>query len=111
MTTLFKLLLHFLDATLEGTGWKFDDELKMFSEELDEVASKIRMAEMEKATRRLQKFLQVTLTENIAELLLEAAPDMWSRVMKLYRSTVDKAKASFISSVSGKSHDKLIFLG
>ena len=92
---------HATNAVLERTNWQVTEDIRAFTEELFELASKIRSEEMDKLVKKLTKSAQSAITEGVMELFAETPKDMWPQALDLYHRTLGKYQKSFEQKVSG----------
>ncbi|KAL1919515.1 uncharacterized protein VTP21DRAFT_2208 [Calcarisporiella thermophila] len=81
---------------LSETDWTFETEHSQLMADLEEVASKARVEEMRKLTKQLEQTIERSIIDPLSVFMNEAAPDMWHKVIGLYRDVVGKAKSTLV---------------
>lgn len=88
-------------SVLSDTDWSFDEEHRLFREDLEELSAKIRVDEMEKLVKRLLKSSQNQMNEQVMEELANCNKDMWPRILDTFVVLYAKLKHSFSAKISG----------
>lgn len=89
------------EARLSDTHWKYEEDIKSFNLELDELSSKIRVDEMDKITKRLEKAALKSIVEFISSTFTSCPRDMWSQILSGYRRYLDSALNKFAEKAKG----------
>ncbi|KAG1055837.1 hypothetical protein G6F43_002231 [Rhizopus delemar] len=96
MTSLKEASSFFEDGAkammLEGTDWSYVQEEGLLKEELDDIASKVRVKEFIKMNRLLEKRVEAELADLVTLELNRPASNMWHKIIDAYKSTLANAE-------------------
>ena len=83
------------EAILPETSWNCDEDISSFKEELQDLSSKIRIEELEKLAKKLEKAANKQLHELLASEFASSSQDMWVKVLGGYNGIVDEVLSKF----------------
>ncbi|KAL1695088.1 RHD3/Sey1 [Schizophyllum commune] len=85
------------EALIEDTDWVWEDELELLKEEVRSVADQCRKDETKKMINQIERNFKKQIAEPVDVALNQPAPDMWDKVLKAFRQTLDKAEATYLT--------------
>ncbi|KAL1753444.1 RHD3/Sey1 [Schizophyllum commune] len=85
------------EALIEDTDWVWEDELELLKEEVRSVADQCRKDETKKMINQIERNFKKQIAEPVDVALTQPAPDMWDKVLKAFRQTLDKAEATYLT--------------
>ncbi|TBU45789.1 protein SEY1 [Dichomitus squalens] len=91
------------EALVEGTDWSYEEELGLLREEARIVADQCRKDETKKMVNVIERNFKKQISEPVDVYLNQPSPDMWDKVLKVFRETLDKAESSYLTKA--KSFD------
>ncbi|RDX47836.1 protein SEY1 [Lentinus brumalis] len=91
------------EAVVEGTDWSYEEELGLLREEARIVADQCRKDETKKMVNVIERNFKKQISEPVEVYLNQPSPDMWDKVLKVFRDTLDKAEAAYLAKA--KSFD------
>ncbi|KAF8078847.1 RHD3/Sey1 [Lyophyllum atratum] len=83
------------EALVEGTDWAWEDELESLKEEVRAVADRCREDETKKMLNLIEKNFKKVITEPIELALNKANTDMWDRILRTFKETLERAEATY----------------
>ncbi|KAF8056076.1 root hair defective 3 GTP-binding protein-domain-containing protein [Lyophyllum atratum] len=83
------------EALVEGTDWAWEGELGSLKEEVRAVADWCRKDETKKMLNLIEKNFKKAITEPIELALNKANTDMWDRILRTFKETLEKAEATY----------------
>ncbi|KAI0779450.1 root hair defective 3 GTP-binding protein [Fomes fomentarius] len=102
-----RLEKRFLDgaqeALVEGTDWTYEEELALLREEARIVADQLRKDETKKMVNVIERNVKKQISEPVEVYLNQPTPDLWDKVLKVFRETLDKAESAYLTKA--KSFD------
>ncbi|KAH9892645.1 root hair defective 3 GTP-binding protein [Cubamyces lactineus] len=102
-----RLEKRFLDgakeALVEGTDWSYEEELQLLRDEARSVADQCRKDETKKMVNVIERNFKKQISEPVDLYLNKPTSDMWDKVLKVFRETLEKAEASYLGKA--KSFD------
>ncbi|OSD06948.1 root hair defective 3 GTP-binding protein [Trametes coccinea BRFM310] len=91
------------EALVEGTDWSYEEELELLREEARAVADQCRKDETKKMVNVIERNFRKQISEPVELYLNKPSPDMWDKVLKVFRETLEKAESAYLSKA--KSFD------
>ncbi|KAI0744113.1 root hair defective 3 GTP-binding protein [Daedaleopsis nitida] len=91
------------EALVEGTDWSYEEELGLLREEARSVADQCRKDETKKMVNVIERNFKKQISEPVEVYLNKPTPDMWDKILKVFRETLDKVEASYLAKA--KSFD------
>ncbi|KAI0358523.1 root hair defective 3 GTP-binding protein [Trametes cingulata] len=91
------------EALVEGTDWSYEEELQLLREEARIVADQCRKDETKKMVNLIERNFKKQISEPVDLYLNKPTPDMWDKVLKVFRETLEKAEAAYLTKA--KSFD------
>ncbi|KAF9816747.1 hypothetical protein IEO21_03909 [Rhodonia placenta] len=91
------------EALVEDTDWSYDDELNLLKEEVRSLADQCRRDETKKMVNVIERNFKKQISEPLEIALNKPEPDMWDRVLTVFRQTLEKAESSYLAKA--KSFD------
>ncbi|KAI0829843.1 root hair defective 3 GTP-binding protein [Trametes gibbosa] len=91
------------EALVEGTDWSYEEELQLLREEARTVADQCRKDETKKMVNVIERNFKKQISEPVDLYLNKPTSDMWDKVLKLFRETLEKAEATYLAKA--KSFD------
>ncbi|TRM70209.1 RHD3/Sey1 [Schizophyllum amplum] len=85
------------EALLEDTDWVWEDELELLREEVRSVADQCRKDETKKMINQIERNFKKQIAEPLDVALNQPSADMWDKVLKAFRQTLDKAESSYLT--------------
>ncbi|KAL1746547.1 RHD3/Sey1 [Schizophyllum fasciatum] len=85
------------EALIEDTDWVWEDELELLKEEVRSVADQCRKDETKKMINQIERNFKKQIAEPVDVALNQPSPDMWDKVLKAFRQTLDKAEATYLT--------------
>ncbi|KAG1147227.1 hypothetical protein G6F37_004261 [Rhizopus arrhizus] len=89
---------------LEGTDWSYVQEEGLLKEELDDIASEIRVKEFIKMNKLLEKRVEAELADLVTLELNRPASNMWHKVIDGYKSTLANAEKTLEKQAQSKKN-------
>ena len=105
----------------EGAQWTYDDEFALLREEMSSVADQCRRDETKKMVNvvevstchivssfgdrnhvPLQRNFKKQISEPVELQLNQPTPDMWDKVLKVFRETLDKAESAYLTKAQSR---------
>ncbi|KAI0630433.1 root hair defective 3 GTP-binding protein [Trametes polyzona] len=91
------------EALVEGTDWSYEEELQLLREEARIVADQCRKDETKKMVNVIERNFKKQISEPVELYLNKPTPDMWDKVLKVFKETLAKAEEAYLSKA--KSFD------
>ncbi|KAI0645779.1 root hair defective 3 GTP-binding protein [Trametes meyenii] len=91
------------EALVEGTDWSYEEELQLLREEARSVADQCRKDETKKMVNVIERNFKKQISEPVELYLNKPTTDLWDRVLKVFRETLEKAETAYLSKA--KSFD------
>ncbi|CAL1706761.1 unnamed protein product [Somion occarium] len=91
------------EASLEDTDWSYEEEFTLLSEEVKNVADQCRKDETKKMVNVIERNFKRNISEPVDLYLNKATPDMWDKVLKAFRETLEKAESSYLTKAKSFS--------
>ncbi|KAI0071929.1 root hair defective 3 GTP-binding protein [Panus rudis PR-1116 ss-1] len=88
---------HAQEALLEDTDWTYEDEFALLLEEVQSVADQCRKDETKKMINLIERNFKRTIAEPVELYLNRPTSDMWDKILKVFRDTLEKAETSYLS--------------
>ncbi|KAF7321941.1 Protein SEY1 [Mycena kentingensis (nom. inval.)] len=88
------------EALVEGTDWTWEDELVSLQEEVRSVADQCRKDETKKMVNQIERNFKKQIAEPVELALKKAEADMWDDILRTFRTTLDKAEASYLTKAT-----------
>ncbi|EGN99918.1 hypothetical protein SERLA73DRAFT_180234 [Serpula lacrymans var. lacrymans S7.3] len=85
------------EALLEDTDWTWEDEVELLREEVGIVADQCRKDETKKMVNLIERTCKRQISEPVDIHLNKAAPDMWDGVLIVFKTTLEKAEATYLT--------------
>ncbi|KZP11504.1 RHD3-domain-containing protein [Athelia psychrophila] len=86
-----------LKAILGTSGWTWDDEMNMLSDEVTTFVDQCRRDETKKMLDLIERNFKEQISERVASALNKADPDMWSQVLTSFNETLKKAESTYLA--------------
>lgn len=93
---------------LEGTDWSYVQEEGLLKEELDDIASKVRVKEFIKMNRLLEKRVEAELADLVTLELNRPASNMWHKIIDAYKSTLANAEKVLEKQAQSKYNSRFL---
>jgi len=81
---------------LEDTDWSYDEGLVQLKEELASIADTLRAEETKKMVIVIDRSVKKQFAPSVELALNKPSPDMWDKVLKAFRSSLDKAEGTYL---------------
>ncbi|KAI0675379.1 root hair defective 3 GTP-binding protein [Trametes maxima] len=91
------------EALVEGTDWSYEEELQLLREEARSVADQCRKDETKKMVNVIERNFKKQISEPVELYLNKPTADLWDKVLKVFRETLEKAETAYLSKA--KSFD------
>ncbi|OLL23674.1 Protein SEY1 [Neolecta irregularis DAH-3] len=88
-------------CNVEGAGWAFDVELDLLKTELEELGTKLRQEEVDRALNRTEKQIRNAIDEPISMVFKKPDLEMWDRVLSLFNDILDIEVERFLNHSKG----------
>ncbi|KAF8228882.1 root hair defective 3 GTP-binding protein [Tricholoma matsutake] len=88
------------EALVEDTDWTWIDEFESLKEEMRGVADQCRKDETKKMLNLIERNFKKHISEPVELALNKASPEMWDNVLRLFRDTMHKAEATYLSKAT-----------
>jgi len=92
-----RFILGAKEALLEDTDWVWEDELQLLNEEVRAVADQCRADETKKMVNAIERNFKRQISDPVEMQLSTATPDMWDKVLGVFRDTLTKAETTYLS--------------
>ncbi|KAI0786786.1 root hair defective 3 GTP-binding protein [Abortiporus biennis] len=85
------------EALVEDTDWSYEEEFSLLKEEIKSVADQCRKDETKKMVNVIERNVKRQIAEPLELALNKPSPEMWNKVLKAFRETLDKAESSYLT--------------
>lgn len=86
------------EAVVEDSAdWNWQEEMELLKEEMGIVGDQCRKDETKKMVNMIERNFKKQISEPVELALNKPSPDMWDRVLKAFKQTLDKAESSYLS--------------
>ncbi|KLO18325.1 root hair defective 3 GTP-binding protein [Schizopora paradoxa] len=85
------------EARLEDSDWVWEDELELLREEVKSVSDQCRADETKKMVNQIERNFKKQISDPVEVHLNVASARMWDEVLGVYRETLDKSEALYLS--------------
>ncbi|KAI9208330.1 RHD3/Sey1 [Polychytrium aggregatum] len=77
------------DVTVSGLEWSTDEYVNQFKEELGSLVSQKKLEAMAAIQHSMEKKISEELSDQVAEIFDESAPDMWRKLFTKFRNLLE----------------------
>ncbi|KAF9024586.1 root hair defective 3 GTP-binding protein [Hymenopellis radicata] len=81
----------------ESPEWNWEEESFLLKDEMSTVADQCRKDETKKMVNVIERNFKKQISEPVELALGAPAPDMWDRVLKNFKQTLEKAEATYLA--------------
>ncbi|KDQ57421.1 hypothetical protein JAAARDRAFT_130831 [Jaapia argillacea MUCL 33604] len=85
------------EVLVEGTTWSWEEEFELLKEEVQLVADQSRKDETKKMVNLIERNFKKQIAEPVELALNTATFDMWDKVLRAFRETLDKAESTYLA--------------
>ncbi|PBK95569.1 protein SEY1 [Armillaria gallica] len=86
------------EAVVEDSAdWNWQEEMELLKEEMGLVGDQCRKDETKKMVNMIERNFKKQISEPVELALNKPSPDMWDRVLKAFKQTLDKAESGYLS--------------
>ncbi|EAU91755.1 SEY1 [Coprinopsis cinerea okayama7 len=80
-----------------AAGWSWEEEMELLMEEVGAVADQCRKDETKKMINLIERNVKKLISEPVELHLTKPSTDMWDKVMKTFKDTLDKAESTYLA--------------
>ncbi|KAH6913877.1 protein SEY1 [Coprinopsis sp. MPI-PUGE-AT-0042] len=89
------------EAVVEGTDFSWEEELELLRVEVSSVADQCRKDETKKMINLIERNLKKLVSEPVELHLTKPAPDMWDKILTVFKDTLSKAESTYLAKAKG----------
>ncbi|KAF8629437.1 hypothetical protein AX15_003482 [Amanita polypyramis BW_CC] len=85
------------EALVDGTDWRWEEELELLKEDVRHVADQCRKDETKKMLNAIERKLKGRVSDPVELALDKATPDMWDKVLRVFKDALGQAESQYMT--------------